>query len=197
MTKPMRLAEVALPALLQMPADRPHEQVRGGPADDEPENSDGDRIGAGGDCGLEVLPRLARGREIEVAGEDEKSAPQGGIPGCRQRGFQALEPSDMALHLDPLIMDDRVGIVLESGDGFGGRQGTLGRVVVEDADYAREFVDRAGEPLTILLRELGRLRCDKSTQEADSERNSPQEHRLGPLAFRPDSPWFIPISQSG
>ena len=103
----------------------------------------------------------------------------------------------MALHLDPLIMDDRVGIVLESGDGFGGRQGTLGRVVVEDADYAREFVDRARQPLTILLRELGRLRCDEFTQEADSERNSPQEHRLGPLALHPDSPWYIPISQSG
>src|SRR5277367_3645853 len=114
MTKPMRLAEVALSALLQMPADRPHEQVRGGPADDEPENSDRDRIGAGRDCRLEVLPSLARGREIEVAAEDEKSAPQGGIPGCRQRGLQALEASDMALHLDPLVMDDRVGIVLES-----------------------------------------------------------------------------------
>ena len=70
----------------------------------------------------------------------------------------------MSLSISAPRSRQRVRVVLEPGDGFGGSQGTARRLRVVGGDDPPEFVERAAEPLPILLREFRPLRAEETAR---------------------------------
>ncbi len=131
----------------------------------------------------------SKSRSVSLAIEESKSPAiairrRSGPASLQLRDFalQARFARDVAFDVRAALARQRVRVVLQPGDAFGGRQGTARRLRVERGDDPPEFVERAAEPLAILLREFRPLRAEETAQEADRQRQSSRQHRKAPLS---------------
>ncbi len=154
--------------------------MRRAPAPDERQGADDERFGGHGNGGFEVAQRPAGGRRIEVARHDDQALERAGVAQRLELPLQPRLAGDVAFDGGAALARQRVGVVLQPGDAFGRRQRTARRLRVERGDDPAELVERAAEPLTVLLREFRPLRADETAQEADRQGQSSRQHRQTP-----------------
>ncbi len=99
---------------------------------------------------------------------------------ARKRGLrvlQAAEPRLVVRHVAPALARQQVAVGLQALNRFVGRERLGRRLGVEGRDHAAQLIDRAGEPLAVLLREFRHLRRRQTAQNPDRERK-PAQQRL-------------------
>ena len=74
-----------------------------------------------------------------------------------------------------LLPDETIRVGAQPIDAAALRQALLRAVAVEARDDRREFVDRAAEPLAVLLDELGKLRHREAGNQGE-EQGKPAEY---------------------
>ena len=81
--------------------------------------------------------------------------------------LQAGKAVGNLFHRGPLPLRDRIGLLRETLDRLLARKTRCLRVFVEPRHHATQLVDRAADPLPVLLCEFGSLGGDQAGQEAD------------------------------
>ena len=132
------------------------------PAGEEP--FDGDRHGR-----FEPVPGPARDRGIEVARENAEPADRARLTESILLFRKPVAADHIVLHRLALALRQLVGIFLQAvyRGAFG--EALRRRLIVEITHDPRQFVERAAEPLTILLREFGKLRGERADEKAEDE----------------------------
>ena len=96
----------------------------------------------------------------------------------------------MLAHLVAALLDEAVVRLLQMRDPLLLVHSGLARLGLEARDQGIELIDRAAQPLAILLRIFRQLRCDNAEKQADQRSDTAEKHgnlcgRTGIIAAGP------------
>jgi hypothetical protein len=165
---------MAAPAAWPQPPEGAEEQRKAGPPEQEPGPTHKQALGRRRPGRLEIEIRRARKLAVEAAGQHGQALELSRIRNGVALPFEALQPIDDLGHGRRLALHEPVGLLGQPRDRLLAGDTLRARILVERADHAAEFVDRAADALAVLLREFRGLGgCKAENRPIASARTRP------------------------
>src|SRR5947209_10551082 len=158
------------------PPDRPGEEMDQSAAENEADDAGDETLGRGRNGRLVGLVGARGDLRIEILGEHEDAPDRAGFGEVFGLLFEALAPHDRVAHLIAALLDETVVRLLQMRDSLLLVHSRLGCLGLEALDQSVELIDRAAEPLAVLLRVFRHLRGNDAEKQADQRSDAAEKH---------------------